>query len=153
MAAGHLVEDDGKQVTLTLRSDLRFHDGEPVRAIDAVASLKRWMQRNPYGQRLVTLTDERNPAYVPVGFGKPSLTAGPKRVHFDRIELHVIPDSATAAAALQTGEIDWVEQISPDIVQTLRSNRILRAEPIGQHDNYGALRLNHLQPPFNMARN
>jgi hypothetical protein len=37
--------------------------------------------------------------------------------------LYMIPDPATAAAALQTGEIDWVEQVSPDIVQVLRSNR------------------------------
>jgi peptide/nickel transport system substrate-binding protein len=58
MAAGHLVENDGRQITITLRPALRFHDGEPVRAIDAVVSLKRWMQRNPYGQRLVSLTDE-----------------------------------------------------------------------------------------------
>ena len=72
---------------------------------------------------------ERNSAYVPVGSGTPSLTAGPKSVHFDRIELHVIPDPATAAAALQTGEIDWVEQVPPDIVQVLRSN-----EPQGRAD-------------------
>ena len=59
MAAGHTVEDDGKRVTITLRSELRFHDGEPVRAIDAVVSLKRWMQRNPYGQRLVDFAPTR----------------------------------------------------------------------------------------------
>ena len=58
MAAGHTIENDGKHVTITLRPGLQFHDGEPVRAIDAVVSLKRWMQRNPYGQRLVALTDE-----------------------------------------------------------------------------------------------
>ena len=222
VAAGHTVEDDGRRVTITLRSDLRFHDGEPVRAVDAVASLRRWMQRNPYGQRLVIVTDEvlalddrrlqfrlkkpfpllihglgsidwpcvvmpervartdagkliedatgsgpfrfvkqeynsgnrivyeRNPHYVPVASGTPSLAGGPKVVHFDRIELHVISDAATAAAALQTGEIDWVEQIPPDIVQVLRQRRNLRVEPIGQHDNYGALRLNHLQQPFNV---
>ena len=71
-------------------------------------------------------------------------------MHFDRIELHVISDAATAAAALQTGEIDWVEQMPPDIVQVLRQRRNLQVEPIGQHDNYGALRLNHLQRPFNV---
>src|SRR4029078_2470569 len=51
--------------------------------------------------------------------------------------------------ALQTGEIDWVEQVTPDIVQVLRSNRSLRVEPIGQHDYYAALRPNHLQTPLN----
>jgi peptide/nickel transport system substrate-binding protein len=28
MAAGHLIEDDGKTWKITLRSDLRFHDGQ-----------------------------------------------------------------------------------------------------------------------------
>ena len=45
MAACHLIENDGKRVTITLKPALRFHDGEPVRANDAVVSLKRWMQR------------------------------------------------------------------------------------------------------------
>ena len=56
----------------------------------------------------------------------------------------MISDPSTAVAALQTGEIDWVEQVPPDLVQALRQSRRLRVEPIGQHDNYGALRLNHL---------
>src|SRR5262249_51273239 len=34
----------------TLRPGLRFHDGAPVRALDAVASVKRWMQRDVLGQ-------------------------------------------------------------------------------------------------------
>jgi len=93
---------------------------------------------------------ERNPRYVPVTSGTPSLTAGPKIVRFDRIELHVISDASTAIAALQTGEIDWVEQVSPDILETLRRRRGVKVEPVGEHDNYGALRVNHLQPPFNI---
>ena len=36
----------------------RFHDGEKVRAADCVASLKRWSQRNPFGQKLASVTDE-----------------------------------------------------------------------------------------------
>ena len=41
MAAGELVEDDGRRVTITLRDSLVFHDGAPVLARDAVASIKR----------------------------------------------------------------------------------------------------------------
>jgi hypothetical protein len=38
----------------TLRDKLKFHDGQPVRAADVVASLKRWGQRNDsYGQALL----------------------------------------------------------------------------------------------------
>ena len=37
---------DGLAYTFRLRDELKFHDGQPVRAADAVASLKRWGQRN-----------------------------------------------------------------------------------------------------------
>ena len=58
MAAGNVVEEDGHRVTVTLRDGLAFHDGEPVRAPDVVASLRRWMARNPFGQKLATVVDE-----------------------------------------------------------------------------------------------
>ena len=45
----------------------------------------------------------RNPDYVPVPNGTPSMTAGPKVVHFDRVEWKIIPDASTAAAALLPG--------------------------------------------------
>jgi len=58
MAEGHTVGEDGRRVTITLREGLRFHDGEPVLAKDCVASLKRWMKRSPFGQKLETLVDD-----------------------------------------------------------------------------------------------
>ena len=76
-------------------------------------------------------------------------TAGGKVVHFDRIEWRVIPDSATAAAALQAGEVDWYEQVQADLVPLLRRNTdvaIGSANPTGFN---GILRFNHLHPPFN----
>lgn len=62
MAAGHVVEEDGLRWTITLREGLRFHDGEPVRARDAVASIRRWGQRVPYGQKLLSVTEELSAA-------------------------------------------------------------------------------------------
>ena len=48
------ASDDGLTYTFTLRDGLKFHDGQPVRAADVVASLKRWGQRNDaYGQPLL----------------------------------------------------------------------------------------------------
>ena len=48
------VSDDKLTYTFTLRDGLKFHDGQPVRAADVVASLKRWGQRNDaYGQSLL----------------------------------------------------------------------------------------------------
>ncbi|WP_421992837.1 ABC transporter substrate-binding protein [Roseococcus sp.] len=57
MAAGHVLEDGGKIVIITLRDGLKFHDGEAVRAQDVVPSLARWMRRNPMGQKLGSLVD------------------------------------------------------------------------------------------------
>jgi len=58
MAEGALLENGGTTCTITLRSGLRFHDGEPVRAVDCVASLRRWMKRSAIGQKLESVTDE-----------------------------------------------------------------------------------------------
>jgi peptide/nickel transport system substrate-binding protein len=87
--------------------------------------------------------------YVPVSSGTPSLTAGPKIAHFDRVEWHIIVDAATAAAAIQTGEIDWYEQPPPEIQQLLRRNRNVRIEAIDPLPLSGILRFNHLHAPFN----
>ena len=58
MVQGHTVEDDGKRITMVLRSGLTFHDGEPVRAADAVASIRRWAARDALGQVLFASLDD-----------------------------------------------------------------------------------------------
>ncbi|WP_376100467.1 ABC transporter substrate-binding protein [Roseomonas sp. CCTCC AB2023176] len=225
MAEGHVVEDEGRRIVITLRPGLKFHDGEPVRAADAVQSLRRWMKRSPSGQKLEDFVDElgalddrriqfrlkrpfpylisalaqvsngpafvmpervartdpfqqirdtvgsgpyrfkadefntgslvvyeRNPDYSPTPAGTPSLTAGPKRAFFDRIEWNIITDASTAAAALQTGEIDWYEQPPPEIQQVIRRNRALAVEEIDPLPLTGIMRFNHLHAPFNDKR-
>ncbi|MEJ0018752.1 MAG: ABC transporter substrate-binding protein [Acetobacteraceae bacterium] len=74
---------------------------------------------------------------------------GGKVAHFERIEWRVIPDSATAAAALQAGEVDWYEQVQPDLVPLLRRNADLRIASHNPTGYNGVLRFNHLHPPFN----
>ena len=221
MVDGAEVSDDGLRVTLRLRDGLRFHDGEPVRARDAVASIRRWGARDTLGQTLLALTEDlsapddrsivfrlRRPfprlfhalaktsppvcfvmperlaltdparaipeaigsgpfrylpnervsgarvayarfdGYVPRPGGRGTGTAGPKRVHFDRVEWHVLPDPATAAAALQAGEVDWWEFPTPDLMPLLRRNPAIRVETADPMGFMGALRLNHLHPPF-----
>ncbi|HEY8613657.1 MAG TPA: ABC transporter substrate-binding protein, partial [Roseomonas sp.] len=58
MAEGWEIGNDGREWTFTLRAGLRFHDNEAVRAQDCVASLKRWMVRDVFGQALAAQTDE-----------------------------------------------------------------------------------------------
>jgi peptide/nickel transport system substrate-binding protein len=58
MVAGQVIENDGKQWTVTLRDGLKFHDGEPVRARDVVPSIRRFAARDAFGQALMAVTDE-----------------------------------------------------------------------------------------------
>ena len=83
---------------------------------------------------------------------KASWLAGGKQMLVDRIEWVVIPDPATAAAALQNGEVDWWENPIPDLVPVLKKNRNISvdiADPLG---NIGSFRMNHLYPPFNNVK-
>jgi peptide/nickel transport system substrate-binding protein len=52
MAEGWTTEADGLTWNFTLREGLRFHDNEPVRAGDCVASIERWARRDPFAQVL-----------------------------------------------------------------------------------------------------
>ena len=220
MAGGHEVSADGLTHTIALRPGLRFHDGEPVRAADCIASIRRWSKRDVLGQRLDVLLDamepladdrfrirlkrpwagltgvlgkaganicaimperaartdpftqvadftgsgpfrflrdqwvagslavfERNAAYEPRPEA-PDLLAGGKVVHFDRVEWRVMPDPATAAAALQNNEVDWWETPLPDLLPVLRRNRNIVVETVSTAGTFGVLRFNHLHPPF-----
>jgi peptide/nickel transport system substrate-binding protein len=57
MAAGHTSEDNGLLWKITLRDGLKFHDGTPVRAQDAVASIQRWAKRDLMGGSLMQATE------------------------------------------------------------------------------------------------
>ncbi len=84
--------------------------------------------------------------YVPREGGTPQWTSGPKRAFLDRVEWRVIPDEATAAAAMQRKEVDWWEMASPDMLPLLSGMTTRVADPTGF---IGTLRMNELQPPFN----
>ena len=58
MLAGYSTEPDGLTWTLTLRDGLMFHDGAPVLARDAVASIRRWWVNDAFGQALAAATSE-----------------------------------------------------------------------------------------------
>src|SRR5690242_10091057 len=207
--------------TFRLRPDLRFHDGEPVRASDAVASIRRWAAREPmittvenelaaiddrtfrwslrqpFPKMLLALgkiatpccfimpariaaTDpfkqisehigsgpmrfvkdewlpvaravfEKFPAYQPRQ-APASWLAGGERMLLDRVEWVVIPDPGTAAAALQSGEVDWWERPLPDLLPALRKNRNIATDILDPLGFTGMLCMNHLYPPFKNVR-
>ncbi len=221
MAEGYTVSDNGRVWDIKLRDGLKFHDGEPVLARDAAASLKRWSSRDVYGQTLGAAVDEFTTAddrtiriklktpfplvadslakpngmlpvvmperlaktesskqvtemvgsgpyrflkneFVPGGGGayerfkdyvprqeKPSWASGGKVAYIDRIEWHIINDASTASAALQKGEIDWWEQVQPDLLPLLRKNKDLMVTNFNPVGFFGTMRFNHLHPPFN----
>jgi peptide/nickel transport system substrate-binding protein len=90
----------------------------------------------------------RNPAYVPRKEPADGL-AGGKVVGFDRVELVSVPDQATRVAALQTGELDLLEIVPFDFIDTLRKDpNITVARQKGGDQIMAILNINHLQPPF-----
>ena len=220
MVEADLMEDGGRRWTLRLRENLWWHDGEKVLARDCVASLRRWMKRNPAGGALearldaIEVDDDRSfvlrlnksyphlrvllsqfiipPVMMPerlartdpfkqipeaVGSGPfrwladehvlgshaafarfdqyvprdepASYTAGGHRVLLDRVEWKMIPDLQTAANALVTGEVDWMEIPLPDLIPMLKT---AQGVVTGNLDAYGQIlfmRPNHTLAPTN----
>ncbi len=100
------------------------------------------------GQRVVY---DRNPDYVPRSEPADGL-AGGRVVKVDRVEWRIMPDAATAAAALQTGEIDIWEQPALDLVPVLQRRRDIQTQQLSTIGLQGMLRPNALFPPFNDPR-
>ncbi len=78
----------------------------------------------------------------------PAWTSGGKVVNFERMEWQVIPDPATAAAAIQAGEVDWVATVLPELAAAVARNRNVRLFRVDPFGVMAVLRFNHLQPPF-----
>ena len=91
---------------------------------------------------------EKFAGYVPRDGGPAEFSSGPKTVHFDRVEWTVQPDAATAAAALASGEFDWWENPTIDLVPQLKSNKKLTVVVKDHTGEIGCLRFNQLFPPF-----
>ncbi len=94
---------------------------------------------------------EKNEAYVPRSEA-PVWGTGAKIAHYPRVEWRIIPDPATAAAALQSGEIDWWEQPLSDLLPKLAKDANITVAVDNPQGRMSILRFNTLQPPFNDVR-
>jgi peptide/nickel transport system substrate-binding protein len=94
---------------------------------------------------------EKFPAYQPRPEQGEWLSGG-RRMLVERVEWQILPDPATAAAALQNGEVDWWELPLPDLVPLLKRDAKLGVDIIDPLGNIGDLRMNHLHPPFSDVR-
>ncbi|HEY0420416.1 MAG TPA: ABC transporter substrate-binding protein, partial [Acetobacteraceae bacterium] len=130
---------------------------ERLAAADAFTQVTEMVGSGPYrfvaGERVPgsRAVYERFAGYVPRAGGAPSLMAGPKIANFDRVEWITIPDAATSAAALQSGEVDWWEQPTTDFWPVLRRNPNLALEVTDGTGGYGIVRFNFLNPPYDNA--
>jgi len=127
---------------------------ERLARTDASAQIAEVIGSGPYrflrdefvsGSRVVYA---KNEAYVPRQEAS-DWASGGKVAHFPRIEWHILPDPATAAAALQNGEVDWLEQPLSDLIPTLQRNRNIAIDILNPAGLLSIMRLNHLQAPFN----
>ena len=127
---------------------------ERLAQTDAMTQVQEMVGSGPYrfvaGERVpgALAVYTKFDGYKPREGGTPDWTAGPKIAHLDRVEWHTTPDPATAAAALQSGEQDWWDYATADLLPLLRRARGVKVaiqDPTGQ---IAIMRMNQLQPPF-----
>jgi peptide/nickel transport system substrate-binding protein len=94
---------------------------------------------------------EKNMDYVPRK-EPPSWTAGGKVVKVDRVEWITMADAQTAVNALQSGDIDFLENPSFDILPVLAGNPDLKVETLNKLGFQTVGRMNFLFPPFDNVK-
>src|SRR6202048_165591 len=94
---------------------------------------------------------EKNKDYVPRK-EPPSWTSGGKVVKVDRVEWITMADAQTAMNALQSGDIDFMENPSFDILPVLTANKDLKVETLNKLGFQTLGRMNFLYPPFDNVK-
>ncbi|MBR0682794.1 ABC transporter substrate-binding protein [Roseomonas eburnea] len=120
---------------------------DPTRAVPEVVGsgpFRFLRDEHRQGYRLVY---ERNPGYKPRP-EPPSYLSGGKVVKIDRVEWMAMPDSATAVAALQRGELDICSSPPLDLMPVLRARRDIVITSTNPQGWVAFTRMNFLHPPF-----
>ncbi len=82
----------------------------------------------------------------------PSWTAGAKVVKVDRVEWITMPDAQTAVNALQSGDIDFVENPPFEMLPILEGDSDLKVETLNKFGFQTLGRMNFLIPPFDNVK-
>src|SRR5246500_938514 len=94
---------------------------------------------------------EKNADYVPRK-EPPSWTAGGKVVKVDRVEWVTMPDAQTAVNALQSGDIDFMENLPFDMLPVLEANPDLKIDVLNKFGFQTLGRMNFTLPPFDNVK-
>jgi peptide/nickel transport system substrate-binding protein len=94
---------------------------------------------------------EKNTDYVPRK-EPPSWTSGGKVVKVDRVEWITMADAQTAVNALQSGDIDFMENPAWDLLPVLAANTDLKVETLNKLGFQTLGRMNFLFPPFDNVK-
>ena len=94
---------------------------------------------------------EKNKDYVPRK-EPPSWTSGGKVVKVDRVEWITMADAQTAVNALQSGDIDFMENPSFDILPVLAANKDIKVQSLDKLGFQTVGRMNFLLPPFDNVK-
>src|SRR5450756_2528267 len=94
---------------------------------------------------------EKNTDYVPRK-EPPSWTSGGKVVKVDRVEWITMADAQTAVNALQSGDIDFLEIPSYDILTVLAANKDIKVDTLNKLGFQTVGRMNFLLPPFDNVK-
>jgi len=94
---------------------------------------------------------EKNADYVPRK-EPPSWTSGGKVVKVDRVEWITMPDAQTAVNALQSGDIDIMENLPFDLLPVLEANKDLKVDVLNKFGFQTLGRMNFLYPPFDNVK-
>ncbi|WP_029058158.1 ABC transporter substrate-binding protein [Stappia stellulata] len=77
-----------------------------------------------------------------------SWTAGGKDVKVDRVEWLTMPDQMTAVSALQSGEVDFIQQVPFDLLPLVENAPEITVDILDPLGAWTYFRMNWLHPPF-----
>ncbi len=75
LAEGHVIADNGRRYTMTLRKGVRFHNGKEMTSADVVASLQHWAKLATPGKAIwknVEAIEAKDPSTVVIYLKEPS---------------------------------------------------------------------------------